>query len=355
MEITRQYIRTEKELAQLQEQWKRLETGRDMTVFQSFAWNQLLLHEFLNYKTNRFTGAICVYCAKEGDKVRIILPLIIQKIATKSRWFGRKKGIYFLGHNSWSDYCNAVYDDSVSQEELISLIKRVKADFTNYTLYLMDIFPDTALDKAMLALGADVFFTRPAVYVPRRNSKEEYAESLSKHTKQNLRTSLNRMKTDGIDYSLTVLSAVSDESLLNQLTAIHKDRFIVKNLHKKQDILHRFANFCRTKVNTYKEENNNIVRDSMQKMPDSCLVLVRLNNEIAGYIYGLKDGTAIRIMQNCLLDKFKFYSPMFRGIYDFILSTYDDDAIDNVDFTRGDDNYKLLLGGVQITLNSYAF
>ena len=91
----------------------------------------------------------------------------------------------------------------------------------------------------------------------------------------------------------------------------------------------------------------------MQYMPNSCLIVVYLNSKVTGYLYGLRDGTIIRIMQNCFDEKYKFYSPMFRGTYDFILSCYETCDVTAIDFTRGNEEYKYKLGGIETKLYTY--
>ena len=90
-------------------------------------------------------------------------------------------------------------------------------------------------------------------------------------------------------------------------------------------------------------------------MKNSVLVVVKLNNETVGYLYGLRDDKAIRIMQNCFKVQYAFYSPLFRGAYDFILNQIKNpqNGINQVDFTRGDEPYKIKLGGGQMPLHHY--
>ncbi len=118
-------------------------------------------------------------------------------------------------------------------------------------------------------------------------------------------------------------------------------------------MVHAMSSYVRIKYRTNREKNNNIISESMKVMDNSCLVICYLNNDIAGYLYGLIDRDTIRIMQNCVKEDYKFYSPMFRGAYDFILMQYDNDDIKIVDFTRGNEQYKYNLGGVEIQLKSY--
>ena len=85
----------------------------------------------------------------------------------------------------------------------------------------------------------------------------------------------------------------------------------------------------------------------MLNMRDSFTLLVELNDKIVGYIYGIKDNNnVVRIMQNCVDEDYKYYSPMFRGIYDYIIESISkENGLKEIDFTRGDEEYKYKLGG----------
>lgn len=68
-----------------------MEVGGEMTAFQYFEWNRLLVEEFLSDRHNRMFFKIIVYCSVEKDMPLIILPLIVQRHSLGISWFGRKK------------------------------------------------------------------------------------------------------------------------------------------------------------------------------------------------------------------------------------------------------------------------
>ena len=85
-------------------------------------------------------------------------------------------------------------------------------------------------------------------------------------------------------------------------------------------------------------------------------VIAYLNGVPAGYMYGLRDADAVRIMHNCVKEEYKFYSPMFKGAYDFICEEINHKRyhVTQIDFTRGNETYKLQLGGQELILHNYA-
>lgn len=345
-------IRDKRDFEALRESWGKVENGEDMTIFQSYNWNILLYEEEKKKKFSSFFTNIEVITVKDNDEIVGLMPLIIQKHSNKTKWFGRKRGIYILGHNSWSDYLNIVYSDKFSREHFNALMDYINKTYTGFVLYITDLRIETRFAHFLVDSGNEVISEEVAVQVEKMSTQEEYEQSLSKHNRQNLRTSKNRMEKAGIKYELKILGIIDDEDLIKKLIEIHIARMIEKNMITT-DLIHRISSYIRIKYRKKRERCNNIISESMKKMNESCLVIAYLDAEIAGYLYGLRDKNVIRIMQNCVLDKYKFYSPLFRGAYDFILEQYSDDSIKAVDFTRGDEQYKYNLGGVEVKLGSW--
>ena len=93
----------------------------------------------------------------------------------------------------------------------------------------------------------------------------------------------------------------------------------------------------------------------MKRMNNSIFVIVKLNDVTVGYLYGLMDNRAIRVMQNCFKMEYAFYSPLFRGTYDFLIKQIQNESknVMQIDFTRGDEPYKYKLGGGEMQLHNY--
>ncbi len=322
-----------------------------MTCFQSYEWNELLYEEWKAASYQQLFCELYIFTLKHKNEDKIILPLLIQKHNMKTKWYGRKRGLFILGHESYSDYLNAVYDEC-TDEMFEALFNGIKAAFRNIDCIFTDIRADTKFNRFLCKKDVKEIKENVSVTVSIGVDKEAYNEILSKHTRQNLRTALNRMNKDGLDYALKTLGPIDDTVLLNELRAVHIKRMKNKN-GSTTDLLHKLSAMIRKSVCEYREKHNNIIYNSMQYMPNSCLIVVYLNSKVTGYLYGLRDGTIIRIMQNCFDEKYKFYSPMFRGTYDFILSCYETCDVTAIDFTRGNEEYKYKLGGIETKLYTY--
>ena len=335
----------------IRDKWIVSEKGNDMTVFQSYEWNKLLYSEWGNYKYNRIFSKIEIFIAeKDGDWM--IVPVLVQEHSSALKvGIGRKAGIYLLGYGSYSDYLNAIYN-KFSDELFTELLQMISKRHPSLNVYFTNIREDTGTYR-YLSKKNKIENTTISVYVDIPESGEEFNKTLSKHTRQNLRTALNRMNKDNMEYEWYVKGTIDDTKTRNILSTMHMNRMRTKN-YDKSNLKHRVTSWIRLQLILYSEKHNNIVLKSMATMENSFTLMIKLNGMIVGYIYGLKEcnGT-IRIMQNCIDEKYFFYSPMFRGIYDFIMENCCDNKINKLDFTRGDEEYKYKLGGKEIRLYDF--
>jgi len=334
----------------LKDLWQKLETGNDMTIYQSYDWNLLLYREETVADLNKaFSGVHIVICWEGGTPVCLV-PLIINKHSVRIGNHGREKGIYLLGYKSYSDYLNIIYKD-ITEDVIIKLLSKIQSFYAGYQMLFTDILANTLFGKVLVDQRIGDITESIAVEVVRREDLESYNSLLSKSVKQNLRTARNRMLRDGYKYSFEIFTGTLNEELINDLVGLHLRRMRTKNTDTTS-ISKKIESSIDIFLRARKEKINNVVRESMKCMKQSFCEVVYLNEKIAGFLYGLHDRKAIRIMQNCVNDNFRFYSPMFRGAYDYIVSTYNDNNVEIVDFTRGNEQYKYNLGGTEKRLIS---
>lgn len=344
--LNKYIIKGTDDLKPLKEKWERLEKGSDMTFFQSYEWNRLLVENFYGASYNCFFAEIVVY---ETD--HIIAPLLVQKQNVHIRWLGRRKGVFFLGTGNYSDYMNFIYE-SMDECELKELIYYIRSDNRDLLLTLSMIREDTVMVHLLQSIGFTKSEATVAVSVTLPESEDAYDAMLSKSTRQNLRTSKNRMVKDGMDYQLEYVQGTVNSDLIFHLVGIHLQRVMEINTDKSS--IKKYLSSTIRKWNLRRVEmKNNIISSAMAKVERSMLIIARLNGNIAGFMYGFIDDGTIRIVQNCYVDDYKFYSPMFRGAYDFAVNQISSKGFTSIDFTRGGEAYKYKLGGIEIKLYSF--
>ena len=342
----------------LEDNWKEIECGNDMTAFQSFDWNKLLVEQWLSDSFNRVFSKLYIYIQMdERNYPYIIAPVFVQKYTIGFSWVGRHKGIYILGDSSYSDYLNFIYT-CVDINELRNMISKIKQDLSDngrVPLYLNCIREKTLLYQAIMSVQNEKYKEVKSVYINIPKTEDEFYRSLSKHTRQNLRTARNRLEKDGKTYRMEILHGRQSGSFANSLDEIHTKRVKSKNRNQQTDSLRKISRFFMNKHLEKKQRQYNIVVESMQSNEASYYCIVYIDDNIVGYLYGLADGKAIRIMQNCFDEEYKYYSPLFCGSYDAI-STEINCAVkryEEFDFTRGDEEYKYKLGGQEVLLGYF--
>ncbi|MDO4522931.1 MAG: GNAT family N-acetyltransferase [Eubacteriales bacterium] len=351
MEINRYEIKTLEDLTPLKEAWALLEQGEEMTTFQTFAWHCLLIREWNGWKLHNLYSRCYIYIAYDNGTPLMILPIIEYKFSTKTKWFGSPKGIYLMGQGSYSDYMNAIYT-SFRGNVFDAICDKLKEDFRGKKFCLNSVRSDSELAAYLSGKNIPYDICTVGVSVKMQNSVEEYQASLSRKTRANLRKALNRIERDGLDYQIEILGPIKDNELLSEMVNIHVKRILIKNT-KHEGIMQILSSYVRKSYRKYRDLHNNIIAMSMADNDNSVVVLVRMNGKLAGYQYGVREKNCIRLLQTCFDETYKFYSPVFRGVYDFILKCYEDDNIEEIDFTRGDEDFKHRLGGVDLDLYEF--
>lgn len=92
------------DLPHIKNGWEQLETGHDMTYFQTYSWYEMLSGIYL---TNKFEQEILFCLVYKKNGLKLIAPLIVYK---KTNRLINRKGFYFFGRRGWSDYLNLIYD-----------------------------------------------------------------------------------------------------------------------------------------------------------------------------------------------------------------------------------------------------
>lgn len=326
--------------------WENMRMGNDMTVFQSYQWHELQAHWYhISTFLHKMMNLYEIWAIYKEDDLKMIIPIRYCRYSLKIR-----KGLHFIGFGNYSDYCNLVYDD-FDPDCFEFALKELKAVFGVIPFYLEGLLENTALEKYLNEKGF-IPNKRVAVYVNIEDDVESYQKKLSKSTRQNLRTALNRMKKEGISYRYSFYDQINDKDMVDTLINVHLKRNIEKNKRNN-----RIFNFVRKIRQTSIEKRHSIIPELMQSFPGGWILVVFLDEEIAGYLLGIFDHKIIRVIQNCVNSDFGFYSPTFRAVYDYIIectkNNCGESSVLQIDFTSGNEPYKYKLNGKEQYLYDY--
>ena len=320
-------------LNQIQKEWMELQTGKEMTLFQSYSWYQMLLEYYVPTDTREFES---VFAIVESDgHPCMIAPLWIVK---KTFRFLNQKGFYLLGRCSFSDYLNFVYKvfDAAAFDFLVSNLSMkyglhyfVLEDFRESTSSYLHIISNYTICR-----NSDY----PCVSLSLPSSVEKYQNLLSKNSRQNLRTANNRLEKDGKRLLYNFDNQQVDkkkclEMREARLIAKYSDYpFLTKYKYRILNYLrYSFPSFI--PITAYFEGKTMTASDEK-------------GNLRAFFNYGYDpNGAGIRIMAAGTDIEYARYSPGMLLMYNFILNAIENGELKEIDFTRGDEKYKFSLGG----------
>ncbi len=323
------------QLPKIRDKWLSFEVGRDMTVFQSYEWYHVLQDYYIPDDTNNYKSVLAV--VRCDGIICLIAPLWI---ILHTFNFLNRRGVYFLGRDSYGDYLNFIYNEFDS-DAFDFLINDVQIKYHVKYFVFEQLKEDTVLyqyicksSRYRIQLDSE----EPCVSLNLPNSIDAYNQMLSKNTKQNLRTAKNRLIKDGknlvFNYDNTIIDrkkclAIRESKLsvkYAKISGIRKFKYRMVNR-----LLFHFPSFSPlidylgSKVMTVEDDNENLLA-------------------FFHYAYDTNN-QCVRIMSAGTDLKFARYSPGMLLMYNYIQNVIKGNYIKVIDFTRGGEKYKYSLGG----------
>ena len=162
---------------------------------------------------------------------------------------------------------------------------------------------------------------------------EEYVKSLSKSTRQNLRTAKNRIIKDGRQFSLVSnLEANLPASTINNCVSIYSNR---QGSKYGKGFLNRIS------VNTINYTT------AMMRKNDGVIFVLEIDGNVAAFMFGYinREKNSIEIPKLAIDETYAFYSPGMILVDQTIEYLQENTNIRTLDLCRGTENYKLKMGG----------
>ncbi len=327
----------------LQNDWEKLERGEDMTYFQTFSWYRMLLEK----DTTKDTKNHEVVFVKVADNAGALLicPLFIIKFPFR---LVNRPGIFIYGSWGWTDYCNFIYD-KLDQKVFVETLYQVSRKYNVIRWNFRSIKESTKL-YSFVSNKYELFDekTETCVHLIMPKNQEEYHKSLSKHSRQNLRTAMNRLHRDNINYTINHCDCLLN---LNEFQKFRIDRLTQKVKPYKSSLL------TSIKISIWKLLKYSFPDYIPFGSDKNCKYLSikdSKGNLLAAFCYGydLIHNEAV-IMAACVNETYRFYSPGMVAMYDFIVSNLGLNMF-KIDFTRGAEPYKYALGGEEHFIHHFS-
>lgn len=324
----------------LEDSWLELESGMDMTYFQTFAWYEMLWNINKNIRDKRFE--IVFAAVEKRGKTVLIAPLWV---VTKTFGKYNRKGFYLFGRGGWSDYLNFIYKD-FDAETVRCLFSELRHRYGQSDFYF-DNLPESTEMYTYLSAECKLEYCTPQVCVglPVEGlSFDDYKKTLSKQSRQNIRTANNRLARDG---KSLVYESDDHNADIEEFKAYRSVRVAKKNEWEGKTLKWKIINFISTRIlgrgwykfADYAPYSHDVNSKFMTaKTPEGQLC--------ASFNYGVSpDGRSIVLMGVSTNPAYTRYSPGILLLFNFIEEVIESNRYDYIDFTRGNESYKYALGG----------
>lgn len=327
------------EISNLESNWRILEKGEDMTYFQHYEWYQMLASKNLNVKHSCFE--VTIVEVKREKSTILIAPLwIVKKNFAKFN----KRGVYIFGRAQWSDYLNFVYDrfEAKAVDELFANIKEVYR-VSNFNLE--DIPTNTELFKYINTKYTQIEGKETVcVELSIPETLESYHKMLSKSSRQNIRTAFNRAEKDGVKFTFNFDDKDVDISAFDDYRKIRLNNKVKTG---RETIKGKLIYFISTKI-LRRGLFNFAEYTPYSDVKNSHFITCKDQNGIlcASFCYGIDNyHNKIVLMAVSTNPDYYKYSPGILSIYKFVIEQIEQNGFSAVDFTRGNERYKYVLGG----------
>lgn len=330
----------------LEEVWRTLETGREMSQFQSFEWMLLANEHAVAERASRLALRTRYYLVERAGAPVLIVPLRVH-LAPLSP--GHRRGVHLVGRNGPADYLNLIYSDfdSLAATEALDVAVR---DFGVRSFRFERMLAGTQAHAWVRGLAGAIVTCENAVRLELPTSSAEYVRLLSKSTRQNVRTAWNRARTDGVELEVSVSAHVSAAEA-DELAQLKHRREASRRL-RAASVRQRLAAGIRRAYLTSLFTDYDEARQAMTRTAQPWVMRVFADGEVCAFAFGLGDRfgnrRTLRLLQVGIDERRARYSPGLIGLHQVISEEVEAGRPnwDVIDFTRGEEPYKLQLGGI---------
>lgn len=301
------------------------EMSEEMSVFQSAEIERCFFANSLAYAVPKRMRPCTISVLEDNDPV-LVFPALVSnssmELAGQANGMCELSPIYFKeSEENLKRYLKFFFDASGYREYLFTRIRETTQ--VSYTL-------------GEKIEGYDISVTSTDnVSIDFSGGYDAWFQSLSKSTRQNLRTAYNRLEKDGKDIRVEVRRGGQiSHSLMNRLMDIyikrHNERYEVKTSLLKSVYL-RYLDFSTR---------------ALIKNPMALHIYVCISGQIAGFCSGYIDHGSFVVPRLSIDNDFSRYSPGYLLINEAIKwFGSSGDRVQMIDLSEGAEKYKLDLGG----------
>lgn len=277
----------------------------------------------------------------DSGELRCIAPLLIECQP------GKKKKVKICGYNTPAEPLDLVYSGDMSDAEFDFLFDAVTRNEKPDEFLFSPLIKDSLLAR-YCSKRTNAAVREEVSYRMFLTDYDSWYAGLSKSVRQNIRTSYNRLNTDGKTYSFEFTQGKPlSKQQYSRINSILSKR-LMEHMKVKNPVTAAAVRFLKLLNPASRGLNNS---------SNSYCAILYVDGEIAGYTAGLMNGGVISVCRFAIDTDFGRYNPGAIIHNELVKRLLEQDASGAREyiFSRGDEQYKLSYGGEAFSYSSIRF
>lgn len=279
----------------------------------------------------------------EDDNPVAVAPLLVKKENGRNT-------IFLRGHFTGAGNLDFVYSCYFTYEHFAFFVQSITDSLDN-SKWIIDRISEKSLTfeywKRYTSGLAAIESSEICVEIKTNTSHDEWMKSLSKSVRQNVRTSYNRLNTDGKAIRVNIVyDSRIPERLFNEMVTVASKRAVEYDKHKQRWLWRIY----------YPLKKFDPLLKFLRKYKHCFYATVHIDGQLAASLMGFRanDGRYIipRLSYN---SDFYRYSPGGILVNETMKSLCAKEKDVNLDLSRGDEKYKYDFGGKEHLIYSFSF
>lgn len=293
-----------------------------------YYYNKCICDSYWLYQLKGFQRPLFAVCYKDNTPI-FIAPLAKSITGRFCKMLGDIQG---------SDNIDFIYASDIDREILGQCIESVRKTVGGEISCSRINADSLVLDYIRNIAPGHRIEPYPHVNVKFGDDFNEYFKGLSKNSRQNIRTSLNRIVKDGTTVEFKVAHTENEiAKVLDLYYSRMRNRYRIGMSAARIRLMEYIGRHFKHDTRSLTTSDNRFI------------CYLEINGEMASCMLGLKNRqeTLITVPRLSINDKFSKYSPGNLLIYECVKYLIDHTSIRNLDLSRGNEKYKYIMGGVE--------
>lgn len=324
-------------------QWEELDRKAEETgapyvcysFYQTYRWNEFLYNHINSTPLKCLTCRFDYVVMMSGGHPFAILPMVITRSSGKVRF----PSCWVAGIlNAASPYSMAGNEDKFDM-----LRQYINENYHDCRLSLADVPCQAPFAAVMKSLGGQLAERKSFhVCISRFGSFDDYVGSLSKNIYKNIRKAYNHLKTDGKTMRLSVYNKdnMPSDSFMRHLWNIY---FVRKLMWRGKPV--SMYNRGVASLKAWLEVRGGCATDSLRSLSEARLHVLEIDSRPAAFMVVYADRRHLLMPRLAIDMTYSRYSPGIIMILESVKAWMDEGFVD-FDMCRGDERYKIDMGGV---------